>query len=218
MAQSQRPYFGYHSASQEYGSDDYRVEGPIPPPKEPPSVRTHQVQPSHNATSYASSGKESQMAAQSDLDFYSATPVKNPQSSNSIIWNKVSWGLRWILTTGAGALILSIPIFLFRDDKDSQDGTKQERQVNNLVFFIFCWVVTAWVSACIGHLLALFFPYIFRFFAQYINPAHKKYWKVFRRMKWPFTFVGASTGSIGGFYYVRHYITASFSCCLLTSK
>jgi hypothetical protein len=99
--------------------------------------------------------------------------------------------------------LLCIPIvlfaqyrFVFYDDPD------QSKQNMNLVFWLFVWLLIAWGGACIWHALAIVFPYLFRRTAKYLNSAHRKYWRVFKALRWPLTVVGAVVVSWIAFEFV----------------
>ena len=212
-----RPGQSFFTSGDDYAADDYRT-GPPPPPKENPKHKPIALY-EHNIASYRPS-RESYKESQ-DVDFYSATPVKDPQSPASIILGKLSQAIRWFAVTGSIAMLLAIPMILYRDDKDRQtdvifdntgdpeippeattvvkDNVNKDRIWNNFYFYLSAWLVCTWLSACFGHLFSFFLPYLFRWIAKYVNPAHRRYWKIFRRLKWPFTFLFGALGCLAGF-------------------
>ncbi|KAN0066820.1 hypothetical protein V8E54_015109 [Elaphomyces granulatus] len=120
------------------------------------------------------------------------------------------YAVKWFLVTIIISAILSIPMMALTDSVELDSNTLDEaiveaynKQYKSLGFWISSWILASWLSACLFHALAQVFPYIFRFVSKYINPAHRRYWKVFRFMKWPITVLGCTIGSYIAYYFVR---------------
>jgi hypothetical protein len=79
---------------------------------------------------------------------------------------------------------LAVPMIIYWNISESD---ALENVQKNLIFYLFTWFEFSWISAIIFNLFWRAFPYIFRFVAGYVNPAHQKYWRVFRSMLFPFT-------------------------------
>ncbi|MCJ1402346.1 hypothetical protein MMC11_005566 [Xylographa trunciseda] len=60
-----------------------------------------------------------------------------------------------------------------------------------LVYYLFLWLLTSWVIGCGFNLSWRAFPYLFWWIAGFVNPAHQKYWRVFRDLNLPVTLLGA---------------------------
>jgi hypothetical protein len=85
---------------------------------------------------------------------------------------------RYVTVVVLVGLALAIPIIV------------ADLQYNNLVFYAFSCLETIWLCGVATDLLALLFPYVFRVVARYVNPAHHRYWRVFRTMRLPVTMLG----------------------------
>ena len=59
------------------------------------------------------------------------------------------------------ATALAIPIIVFRTAQLTDDDTlesAQEKQYRQLVFYLFCWFLIIWLSACVSDMFILLFP------------------------------------------------------------
>ncbi|KAH8893311.1 hypothetical protein GQ53DRAFT_684923 [Thozetella sp. PMI_491] len=91
---------------------------------------------------------------------------------------------------------LSVPIILYRNDQDLEDEESIEhKQYRQLLFFLFVWILTSWLGACLSFLAATGLPYLFRFAWRYVNPSQAKYWRVFRALRRPITLIGLVAAS-----------------------
>lgn len=61
-----------------------------------------------------------------------------------------------------------------------------------LVYSLFLWLLYSWIIACAFNLFWRAFPYLFWWIASFVNPAHQKYWRVFRTLTLPVTLLGAT--------------------------
>jgi hypothetical protein len=94
----------------------------------------------------------------------SAMPVK----SQSRKWAMFAWAIKYFLTAILVATVLAIPIIVFRQAQLTDDDTLEsaaDKQYRQLVFYLFCWFLITWLSACVSDMFILLFPYIFRFAA-----------------------------------------------------
>ena len=116
---------------------------------------------------------------------------------------RASHVLRYLLVVVTMGLPLAIPVMACsRYAVILDDDVAFSKQTQNLVYYIFLWLLITWLAACASNVLIRCFPYVFRFVAGYVNPAHRKYWRVFRVMKNPVTFLGAIVASYVSFTYV----------------
>jgi len=170
-----------------------------------------------------SSGKASKSSQQfHELEIprpHSAMPVKAPSRK----WAMFAWAVKYYLTIILVATVLAIPIIVFRQAQLTDDDTVEsaaDKQYRQLVFYLFLWLLITWLSACVSDMLILAFPYIFRFVAgqglplnkdiiqwltgisSYINPAHQRYWRIFRALRKPVVLLGCISGSYTSFQFV----------------
>ncbi|KAK3315965.1 hypothetical protein B0H66DRAFT_478619 [Apodospora peruviana] len=111
-------------------------------------------------------------------------------------WQYVSWSLKCVSIVCLVGLPISIPMILYRKYQGPLskpiDPVAENRQ---LLFFIFAWLLTTWLGLCVSYGLGSALPYIFRFIARYVNPAHVRYWRIFRVLRRPITLAGFLTSS-----------------------
>ena len=125
---------------------------------------------------------------------------------NATLWNSFIYLLRYLFIVILVGAPLAAPIIIYRNDWDAID--QQEDQVlalqeANLRFYVFCWLETFWLSLCFSHFLVKALPYAFFFGARYLNSAHRRYWRIFRTLKWPYTLLGGVLGGLISFKMVR---------------
>src|SRR5205814_4179348 len=116
-------------------------------------------------------------------------------------WTRAGNIARYLFLVAFVATCLSIPIIVYSNDATNQLDAKfkslplsnitmdniemwniteaefemiKEKARVDTIYYIFCWLLTAWMTACAGHLLATLLPYIFWFCASFVNPAHQK--------------------------------------------
>jgi hypothetical protein len=117
---------------------------------------------------------------------------------------RLLWALQFALTVIIVSVPLMVPMILFSGDRVlDDDDTLEKRQYRQLVFYLFSWLLASWLGGCVSYAFALAFPYLFRFVARYVNPAHQRYWRVMRIMKRPITLVGLIIASYISFGRVR---------------
>ncbi|KAH8902101.1 hypothetical protein BR93DRAFT_887864 [Coniochaeta sp. PMI_546] len=103
----------------------------------------------------------------------------------------VLWAVRYAAVILVVGVPLAIPVIVFRNDQIlDDDETIEQRQYRQLVFYLFAWLLTCWLGFWASDALGLALPYIFRFVARYVNPAHQRYWRVMRVMRRPITIIG----------------------------
>ncbi|KAI5459649.1 Mechanosensitive ion channel-domain-containing protein [Mariannaea sp. PMI_226] len=107
-----------------------------------------------------------------------------------------SWALSYITGVVLVGVALLIPVILFQKDSnlegEEDDLTVEQRQYKNLVYYLFLWLFISWLALVFSDIFALFLPYLFRFIARYVNPAHRKYWRMFRNLRLPIAMVGGT--------------------------
>lgn len=115
-----------------------------------------------------SSGKGSKSSHQ-----FHELEIPRPQSvmpikSQSKRWSTITWAVKYYLTVILVAMALAIPVIVFRTAQLTDDDTlesAEDKQYRQLVFYLFCWFLVTWLSACVTDMFILLFPYIFRFVA-----------------------------------------------------
>ncbi|KAJ2978454.1 hypothetical protein NQ176_g3807 [Zarea fungicola] len=117
-------------------------------------------------------------------------PVYSPRKQ--LFW----WAARYAAIFTVIFLALLIVIIVFANDAVVNDDTTLEavhaKQYRNLVFYICLWLELTLVVGVFFDVLGLALPYIFRFGARYINPAHRRYWRILRFMRRPIFFLGTT--------------------------
>ena len=93
---------------------------------------------------------------------------------------------------------LAIPVIvsyrrLLVDDSSNADYT------NILTFYLCLWLLTSWLMACAFNLFWRAFPYLFWWIAGFVNPAHQRYWRVFRSLNFPVTLLGSVSWTFAAF-------------------
>ncbi|KAK3332798.1 hypothetical protein B0T19DRAFT_482982 [Cercophora scortea] len=107
------------------------------------------------------------------------------------LWEHMSWALKRLMVLVVISTPFVVPVVLYRDYQDlGQDYSDQQRQDRQLAFYICSWLLVSWLGLCVSFALGCAFPYIFRFVSRYVNPAHRRYWRVFRAMRRPVTLIG----------------------------
>jgi hypothetical protein len=133
----------------------------------------------------------------------------------------VVYAIKWSIVTVLISVVIAIPMIALRSSLDDDETASIEEQLlqllsnqwKNLGFWICAWVMVTWLSACLFHAASQIFPYLFRYVAKFVNPAHRRYWRVFRFMKWPITLLGCTIGS-----YISYYFVSYFHHCLAGCK
>ena len=135
-------------------------------------------------------------------------PEDTPSYGTSMpILRKVVYVARYLFVVALVALPLLAPLFLFTTDAlillDTDDQNDiNARNTHNLIFYIFAWLETTWLAAVIVNIIVLALPYVFYFVARYVNSSHRRYWRVFRALKWPVTLTGAVVAAWLAFRFV----------------
>lgn len=92
-----------------------------------------------------------------------------PQKARAGKHHLAGWAIKYALIVLGVAIPLIIPVILFRNDQEvDEDEPVLSRQYRQLVFYIFCWLLSTWLFGCLTDMLALGFPYLFRFVAKYV--------------------------------------------------
>jgi hypothetical protein len=91
-----------------------------------------------------------------------------PIKAQSRRWATIYWAVKYYLTVILVATALAIPIIVFRTAQLTDDDTLEsayDKEYRQLVFYLFCWLLITWLSACVSDMFILLFPYIFRLVA-----------------------------------------------------
>ncbi|KAK0710046.1 hypothetical protein B0T26DRAFT_653339 [Lasiosphaeria miniovina] len=123
-------------------------------------------------------------------------------SYRAYLWKYVSWALKYLIIMAVPGLLLAIPIFVTMNNKDLDDDAidaADQRQTRQLVFWLFLWLEVSWLGGCVAYGIGCALPYIFRFVARYVNPAHARYWRIIRVMRKPITVIGFVVASYATF-------------------
>ncbi|KAK4228633.1 putative Mechanosensitive ion channel [Podospora fimiseda] len=92
--------------------------------------------------------------------------------------------LKFFIIFGFVGIILAIPVIVIGNDKvnkraefptEEEFFAQRERQT---VYYIFMWLLATWVCFAVFYVFAMAMPYIFRFVARFVNPAHMRYWRI----------------------------------------
>lgn len=88
-------------------------------------------------------------------------------SYGQYVWRNISSSARYLIPTVVIGGLLSIPIILTRDYQDflpEPIDPKAERY--QLIFYVFVWLLTCWLSLFASFALGTALPYIFRLIAR----------------------------------------------------
>ena len=193
---SYAPYAPQRPVGQGPAASHDASPGPLPPPKS--EYRPYVATTIHETSSADEKGPPHQYVAH---DSFEEEPVYG--NLHSTLWNSLIYFVRYLFIVALVGALLAAPIVIYRQDWDAIDKEADEataRQEENLRFYVFCWLETFWLCLCFSHLLIQIFPYVFFGVARYVNSAHRRYWRVFRTLKWPYTLLG---GVVGGFISFR---------------
>ena len=137
------------------------------------------------------------------LDYHQHTMQPPASDSFGQRFRKINHVLRYILVVLLIGIPLAIPVIVFSPDAVVQnDDIAPSKQYHNLVYYLFAWLLITWLCAVVSNIFIRAFPHLFRFVAGWVNPAHRKYWRVFRTLRNPVTFVGCIVGSFVSFALV----------------
>ncbi|KAL8349004.1 hypothetical protein RB598_001998 [Gaeumannomyces tritici] len=98
------------------------------------------------------------------------------------------WALRYFLVVAVVFVALLVPILVTEKDGNvdlSDAAAVKSKRKSQLIYYVFSWLLVSWVSFVFFDLVGLALPYMFRFIARYVNPAHQKYWRFLRTMRLP---------------------------------
>lgn len=188
------PYSPFNPANQQAVTSDYIVGDQLQSTRtklgaeKEPSTWNHEMQPLSGAVSVHEE-KETQHAHDVDDSPYK---ILSRKERNRVIFHAV----RFVLVTVLVAIILCIPLWIFQSYRDVGVTTDDGLQQRNLVWWLFSWFLSTWLIACFFNFIALIFPYLFWVVAKFVNPAHRRYWRIFRPLRFPFTLLGLVLGSI----------------------
>jgi hypothetical protein len=129
-----------------------------------------------------------------------------------------TYPIKWLAVTILVSFIIAIPMIVLKDSLQGTDVADladieliYRNQWRNLGFWICAWLLVCWISLCFWHLIAKALPYAFRRVCEYINPAHVRYWKIFRFLKWPVTALGGIVFGFVAYALVRIGISLTMS-------
>ena len=112
-------------------------------------------------------------------------PVKPPRS---LLKRQLFWALRYFSVVIVVVALLLIPVLVTRQSAVTE--LDDPRSTSNLVFYIFLWLLVTWLAGTFADLMAILLPYGYRLLARYFNPAHQRYWRLFRALRRPIRFLG----------------------------
>ncbi|TLS31338.1 hypothetical protein PpBr36_02569 [Pyricularia pennisetigena] len=102
--------------------------------------------------------------------------------------NMVFYALRYLSIVVVVTGLLMVPVFVKRNEAEidltDSDAVKRLKK-DQAVFWTFVWLVASWLGFVLFDLIGLMLPYLFRFVARYVNPAHQKYWRFLRVVRRP---------------------------------
>ena len=106
---------------------------------------------------------EDASARKLSYDHHQSPLISQPANSRKQRWSPLAWGVKYGLVVVLVAVILAIPIIVFRSDEDiDSDESIASKQYKNLVFYLFAWLEITWLSGCVMDMFILAFPFLFR--------------------------------------------------------
>ena len=194
------PYSPYNPVNQQPVTSDYAIEHkPQPSASQAPIEKmsnVHEMEPLSGTASISKEQERENALIVEDSPY----KVLSRRERKRVFFH----ALRFVLITVIVGIILCIPIFVYRDYKGIDNSKDPAVQNENLVYWLFAWFLTSWLIACFFNFIGLLFPYIFWIVAKFVNPAHRRYWRVFRPMKLPITLLGALVGFYVTFFVVSY--------------
>ncbi|KAI6467622.1 hypothetical protein MCOR17_004386 [Pyricularia oryzae] len=110
-------------------------------------------------------------------------PVKQHQRRKMVFY-----ALRYFLIVAVVAVLLVVPVIVKQNDAEidltDSDAVRRLKK-DQVVFWTFIWLSISWLGFVLFDLIGLALPYLFRFVARYVNPAHQKYWRFLRVVRRP---------------------------------
>jgi hypothetical protein len=128
--------------------------------------------PTHEMQDYTASfgPVPSENASARKLSFdYSQSLLKSsqPAASRQKRWRLLAWAVKYGLVIALVAVILAIPIIVFRTDQEiDSDESPASKQYKNLIFYLFIWLEITWLSGCAADMFILAFPFLYRTVAR----------------------------------------------------
>ncbi|KAK0616462.1 hypothetical protein B0T14DRAFT_435937 [Immersiella caudata] len=117
----------------------------------------------------------------------------------------ILWFVKFVVVWAVVSVLLAIPVAIYRDIENFPEEATPEELKERLrplyIYNVFTFLLVSWVSIAFFYLLGTTLPYIFRFIARYVNPAHTRYWRIVRVMRKPLCFVGSLFVSFLAFDY-----------------
>ncbi|KAJ4305964.1 hypothetical protein N0V88_000754 [Collariella sp. IMI 366227] len=104
--------------------------------------------------------------------------------------------LKFVLIFAVVGVLLAIPVIVINSDEIIAKAEMGDidaffaQQTRQVLYYIFGWLLVTWIGLALCFALGTVFPYIFRFVARYVNPAHQRYWRILRTMRKPFCIAG----------------------------
>ncbi|KAK4183181.1 putative Mechanosensitive ion channel [Podospora australis] len=134
----------------------------------------------------------------------------------SYLWKNVFKVLQFLIIFGVVGVILAIPVIVIgnQDIIKKADLEEEEflRQRNKqTVYYVFLWLLISWICFAIVFVIASALPYIFRFVARYVNPAHMRYWRIMRTLLRPICITGVVCCSYVAFMITVYYSRAELA-------
>jgi hypothetical protein len=100
--------------------------------------------------------------------------------------------LKFVLIFGTVAVLLAVPSMVIDVDAIEAKAAMGDmdaflaQQQQQTVYYVFGWLLFSWLGLAFFFAVGTAVPYVFRFVARYVNPAHMRYWRVLRTMRRPF--------------------------------
>lgn len=108
----------------------------------------------------------------------------------------IFWFIKFVLVVGTISVLLSIPIIIYHDVEtfpdDATEADFKARLGRLWLYNIFSFLLVSWLGIACFYILGTALPYVFRFVARYVNPAHARYWRIIRVMRKPLCYVGGT--------------------------
>ncbi|GAB1315562.1 hypothetical protein MFIFM68171_05772 [Madurella fahalii] len=135
------------------------------------------------------------------------------------LWRNLYPAIKFIIIFGVVGVLLAIPVIVINGEEISAKANIDlddflAQQTRQLVYYIFGWLFVSWIGLAISYLIGTALPYLFRFVARYVNPAHMRYWRILRTMRRPICVVGVVTTSYIAFaaliFYNRNNLAIAY--------
>jgi hypothetical protein len=101
---------------------------------------------------------------------YDSDTKRNDKPAAASSWPLILWGVRYAVIVIVVGITLAIPMVVFRHDQAlGDDESLTDRQYRNLIYYLFAWLETTWLSGAAADMLILAFPYLFWLVSRWVG-------------------------------------------------